>query len=177
MVDYRSIASTVRSVRNGQAQGAWDRVAERLVQLWLDDYERRYPSTDIVETTTSGFSYLFDIAAQRLLAAWGVSKGRHAGARDARRMAGHPLSAGSHYHRGHAIPHTLGGPTDINLVPQLGKVNVGPFRPLERQAVATVGSFYFTYWKYRNRSTQTPSGVDQGLFIPGASPDVQHHGN
>jgi hypothetical protein len=87
------------------------------------------------------------------------------------------LSAGPHYHRGHAIPHTLGGPTDINLVPQLGKVNIGPFRPLERRAVATVGSFYFTYWKYRSNSSQTPSGVDQGLFVPGASPDVRHHGN
>jgi hypothetical protein len=177
MVNYTPVASTVRSVRDGQAQGAWDRVEERLIQLWLDDYERLHPTTDIVETTTAGFSYLFDIHAQRLIAAWGVSKGRHAGARDASRMAGHPLSAGPRYHRGHAIPHTLGGPTDINLVPQLGKVNVGPFRPLERRAVATVGSFYFTYWQYRNSSTQTPSGVDQGLFIPGVSPDVRHHGN
>jgi len=177
MVNYTQIASTVRSVSDGYVPGAWDRVAEHLLHLWLDDYARLHSTTDMVETNAAGFSYLFDIQAQRLIAAWGVSRGRHAGARDAGRMAGHPLSAGPHYHRGHAIPHTLGGPTDINLVPQLGKVNVGPFRPLERRAVATVGSFYFTYWQYRKGSTRTPSGVDQGLFVPGVPPDVRHHGN
>jgi len=135
------------------------------------------PTIDVVETTAASFSYLFDIGSQRLVAAWGVSAGRHGGKRDASRMAGHPLSAGQRYHRGHAIPHTLGGPTDINLVPQLGSVNVGPFRPLEKKAVATPGSFYFTYWKYRGNSTQIPSGVDQGLFIPGGTSDIRHHGN
>ncbi len=94
-------------------------------------------------------------------------------------MAGHPLSAGPLYHRGHAIPHTLGGGTDINLVSQLGRINIGPFRPLEKKAVATPGSFYFTYWTYRNAvgHGQTPTGVDQGLLIAGQAPDVRHHGN
>jgi hypothetical protein len=124
------------------------------------------------------------VSAERLIAAWGISRGRHAGARDASRMAGHPLSAGPLYHRGHAIPHTLGGPTDINLVPQLGRINIGPFRPLEKMAVATPGSFYFTYWTYlgspptRTSSPgQTPTGVDQGLLIPGQWPLITHHGN
>jgi hypothetical protein len=99
-------------------------------------------------------------------------------------MAGYPLSAGSLYHRGHAIPHRLGGPTDINLVPQLGKINIGPFRPLEKKAVATPGSFYFTYWTYLGsarardgRLGQTPTGVDQGLLIPGQNPLISRHGN
>ena len=68
----------------------------------------------------------------RLIAAWGISGGKHLGARDKSRMAGSPLGAGPGYHRGHAIPHTLGGPTDINLVPQLGSVNIGPFRRLKK---------------------------------------------
>ncbi len=177
MINYTLVVATVRSIRDGQLQGAWNGVAERLVQLWLDEYAGLNPSIDVVETTAASFSYLFDIGAQRLVAAWGVSAGRHGGKRDASRMAGHPLSAGQRYHRGHAIPHTLGGPTDINLVPQLGSVNVGPFRPLEKKAVATPGSFYFTYWKYRGNSTQIPSGVDQGLFIPGGTSDIRHHGN
>jgi hypothetical protein len=100
-------------------------------------------------------------------------------------MAGHPNSAGPLYHRGHAIDHTLlGGPTDINLVPQLGRINVGPFRPLEKKAVAAPGSFYFTYWTYfasaparGGSSGQTPTGVDQGLLIVGQSPLIRHHGN
>ena len=177
MIDYTLVSSAAHAVSNGEQPGAWDNIVERLLPLWLDDYARRRSSHDIVETTAGDFSYLFDIHAQRLIAAWGVSKGRHAGKRDASRMAGHPLSAGPHYHRGHAIPHTLGGPTDINLVPQLGRVKIGPFRPLERRAVATEGSFYFTYWQYADASSQTPSGVDQGLIIPGLSPDIRHHGN
>lgn len=66
---------------------------------------------------------------------------------------------------------------DINLVPQLGSVNIGPFRPFEKKAVATPGALYFTYWQYTGSSTQTPSGVDQGLFVPGGTPSVRHHGN
>jgi hypothetical protein len=152
-------------------------VVPYLIDKWLDDYSRWKFSKDIVETTHSGFSYLFDIDQQRLISAWGISKGRHGGLRDASRMAGHPLSAGKHYHRGHAIPHTLGGPTDINLVPQLGKINIGPFRPLEKKAVATPGSMYFTYWLYSRTDDQKPTGVDQGLLIAGQSPLITRHGN
>jgi hypothetical protein len=147
-----------------------------LVKLWLADYDAAFPGNDIVETTSGTFSYLFDIAGGRLLAAWGVSEGRHGGARDKSRMAGHPLSTGPLYHRGHAIPHTLGGPTDINLVPQLGAVNVGPFRALEKQAVATPGALYFTYWHYRGAS-QVPVAVDQGLLVPGETPVIRTHPN
>jgi hypothetical protein len=92
-------------------------------------------------------------------------------------MTGHPLSAGASYHRGHAIPHTLGGPTDINLVPQRGSINVGPFRALERQAVATPGSLYFTYWIYQGPTEQTPRWVEQGLLVPGRPPDIRKHSN
>ena len=148
-----------------------------LVDVWLSDYERVAKATEVVETTANSFSYLFDIAAERLIAAWGISSGRYTGPRDKSRMAGHPLSAGTHYHRGHAIPHTLGGPTDINLVPQLASVNVGPFRILERRAVATQGSLYFTYWMYTPKSGQKPVAVDQGLLVPGQPPEIMSHRN
>jgi hypothetical protein len=152
-------------------------VVPRLIDVWLDDYCRTADASEIVETTVSGFSYLFDIAPGRLVAAWGVSRGRHGGARDASRMAGHPLSAGPLYHRGHAIPHTLGGPTDINLVAQLGSVNVGPFRTLEKRAVATPGALYFTYWMYGPGDSQKPVGVEQGFLFPGRTPDIRVHAN
>ena len=148
-----------------------------LVDVWIEDYERSAKDADIVETTSSDFSYLFDIAAGRLIAAWGVSRGRDASPRPNARMKGHPLGAGPHYHRGHAIPHTLGGPTDINLVPQRGSVNVGPFRELERKAVATPGSFYFTHWHYEGPTSQTPVSVDQGLLVPGQKPELRTHSN
>jgi hypothetical protein len=153
------------------------RVIPYLVDVWLRDYERVTQASDVVETTVSGFSYLFDIAEGRLLAAWGISRGRHAGPRDKSRMAGHPLSAGPRYHRGHAIPHTLGGPTDINLVPQQASINIGPFRTLERRAVATPGSLYFTYWVYQAGSGQRPVSVDQGLLVPGQPPEIRTHPN
>lgn len=148
-----------------------------LQRAWLEDYGRTTRSSDVVETTAGGFSYLFDIAHERLIAAWGISGGRHGAKRDSTRMAGHPLSAGPGYHRGHAIPHTLGGPTDINLVPQLGAVNIGPFRALERQAVATPGALYFTYWIYGAGASQKPRMVEQGLLVPGAKPDIRRHPN
>ena len=145
MAHYPELQTFSNRVSNGLADGAWTNVVGYLMDVWIDDYAWRCRSHEIVETSASGFSYLFDVASGRLLAAYGVSHGRHAGKRDASRMAGHPLSDGKLYHRGHAIPHTLGGPTDINLVPQLGSINVGPFRRLEKLAVATPGSFYFTY--------------------------------
>ena len=80
-----------------------DRVIPYLVDVWLADYERVTKDSEVVETTVDKFSYLFDIAEERLIAAWGISRGQHAGMRDKARMAGHPLSAGPHYHRGHAI--------------------------------------------------------------------------
>jgi hypothetical protein len=165
------------------ANALTDEIIPFLVDVWLADSVGSR-STDIVETRAAGFSYLFDVQCERLIAAWGVSEGRSDEVRDKSRMQGHPLSAGPLYHRGHAIPHTLGGVTDINLVPQLGRINVGPFRPLEKKAVATPGALYFTYWRYPplergrgRRPSQTPTGVDQGLLVPGQSPEIIHHGN
>jgi hypothetical protein len=177
VINYTPVVETVRSMRDGRIQRAWAEVAERLVQLWLDEYTRLHFPHDVVETTAASFSYLFDIGPQRLIAAWGVRRRPRCG------QAGRREDGGSPIERRKALPSRsrnsthLGGPTDINLVPQLGSVNVGPFRPLEKQAVATPGSFYFTYWKYRDNSTQTPSGVDQGLLIPDGTSDIRRHGN
>jgi hypothetical protein len=181
MATYPNLSRLVSSATEAKLA---ERVVPYLVDVWLADYARYASGDDIVETRVAGFSYLFDVAAERLIAAWGISQGRHSGARDAARMAGHPKTGGQLYHRGHAIPHTLGGPTDINLVPQLGRINVGPFRPLEKRAVATPGALYFTYWSYvgarairRGVPSQTPTGVDQGLLVAGQLPVVVHHGN
>jgi hypothetical protein len=158
-----------------------------LTGLWLDDYHAVTPGGEVVVTNASGFSYLFDTRWQRLIAAWGVGRGGHVAPRDKGRMAGSPRTGGALYHRGHAIPHTLGGATDINLVPQLGAVNVGAFRAIERAAVATPGALYFTYWSYRGSRLRTPRGhdepgqvptaVDQGLLVPGAAPRITRHAN
>ena len=176
MAAYLTLASRMPTSAEDPDGAAWRDVVSYLCSVWLDDYA--VAGREVVEVRTDGFSYLFDIEAERLIAAWGVSRGRHDGERDKARMAGHPLSAGRLYHRGHAIPHTLGGPTDINLVPQLGRVNIGAFRRLEKEAVATPGSLYFTYWRYpRSFASQLPIGVDQGLLIAGEAPRIVQHLN
>lgn len=148
-----------------------------LVDQWLSSYRIHAAVDEVVEVHTGNFHYLFDVLAECLIAAWGVSMGKHGEPRPASRMAGHPLSNGPLYHRGHAIPHTLGGGTDINLVPQLAKVNVGPFRKLEKRAVAMPGSFYFTNWIYSTGNDQTPTGVEQGFVCAGMRPEIIRHGN
>lgn len=178
MPAYPRLAQLAARAKDSDAESVFrNEVIPYLIDAWLSDYHTLPGGGDIVETSAARFSYLFDVAAGRLIAAWGVSAGRHAGPRDRSRMAGHPLGAGPRYHRGHAIPHTLGGPTDINLVPQLAKVNVGAFRALEIRAVATPGSLYFTYWEYPRSASQTPTRVEQGLLVPGRPPEIRTHGN
>ena len=175
MANYNRISSYVMAATAANASQVFaTRVIPALVDIWLAASAGL--SDDVVETTSANFSYLFDIGQQRLIGAWGISQGRFGGARDASRMKQSPQSAGPTYHRGHAIPHRLGGPLDINLVPQLGQINIGRFRELEKQAVATPGSLYFTFWKYRGKS-QTPIGVDQGLLIPGQMPKITSFAN
>jgi hypothetical protein len=173
--NYISIYPSVRAATAANAPRVFaTQVIPQLIDIWLAASSGL--SGDVVETTSANFSYLFDIGNERLIAAWGISKGRMGGDRDAARMKQFPLSAGSNYHRGHAIPHRLGGALDINLVPQLGAINIGPFRELEKRAIATPGALYFTFWKYHSAS-QTPAGSDQGLLVAGKNPEIMPFGN
>ncbi len=91
MAQYPRLSGLVRTVDpRSPDQGFSAKVVPYLVEVWLDDYARASQKTEIVETTVAEFCYLFDIVKERLIAAWGISKGRHGGARDASRMAGHP---------------------------------------------------------------------------------------
>ncbi len=182
MAEYPELASLMRAVDPEEPEEGFTRtIRPYLTDVWLDDFWSRSRDPEVVETSVADFSYLFDLSSQCLIAAWGISQGRHSGDRDKNRMRGHPLGAGTLYHRGHAIPHRLGGPLDINLLPQLGSINIGPFRPLENRAVATPGSLYFTYWEYPasrlSIPTQRPVGVDQGLLVAGQAPSISRHGN
>jgi hypothetical protein len=146
-----------------------------LIDSWIDDYVKgaKPGSTDLVVVDLEGFSYLFDVHQERLIAAWGISKGKVDETRDATRMLGHPQSAGKAYHRGHAIAHQLGGKLDINLISQKGSINMGQFRVLENKAAKTPGALYFTYWEYNRILTQKPSAVQQGLLCPGEDAELR----
>ncbi|TFW31369.1 hypothetical protein [Duganella callida] len=154
-----------------------NRVVPYLQEIWLTDYKRRTPRHEIVAINLEGYSYLFDVAASHLIAAWTISNGPVAHERDRGRMRGHPLTAEPGYHRGHVIPHQLGGLCDINLVDQRGTLNIGDFRRLEKLAVATPGALYFTYWQYTSMRGDIPVAVDQGLLVPGQPADIVTHAN
>lgn len=178
MGKYDALTSMLGSMNPATSERMFhDIVAPYLVDVWLGEYESVTQTHDIVETLCGRFRYLFDIGNRRLIAAWGTSEGRHAGARPKSRMAGHPLSDGPEYHRGHAIPHTLGGQTDINLVPQRGAINIGEFRTLEIRAVQTPGSFYFSHWIYGKGSFQRPTRVEQGLLVACTRADIRTFAN
>jgi hypothetical protein len=189
---YPNLAETLSTLRPPLTNAiATVELGPSLERTWLQDYRGRnqlqgyshaFSSEDIVGTRDFGFHYLFDIAARRLIAAWGISNGRDPSPRSivAARMRGHPLTNrvnGELYHRGHNIPHTMGGRTDINLVPQLGTINSGRFQELERLSVSTPGALYFTYWTYSNPLTQRPSGVQQGCLIAGSPPMIKNFRN
>jgi hypothetical protein len=148
-----------------------------LREIWLADYIRDNPQHEIVTVNLDRFSYLFDAAAQHLIAAWVISEGPIAHNRDRSRMQGHPLTEEPGYHRGHVIPHQLGGLCDINLVDQRGSLNIKEFRRLEKLAVANPGALYFTYWQYNASRGDIPAFVDQGLLIPGRPADIVTHVN
>lgn len=178
MVPYLERLNTLMPVSQGDAAAVFsDTVLPFLIDEWLGAYGPPSGRSEVVETTLDRFSYLFDISEERLIAAWGISAGRDGHERDRSRMAGHPKGGGPHYHRGHAIPHRLGGQTDINLVPQRGSVNVGAFRALENRAVANPGALYFTCWLYDRNAGQQPSAVQQGLLVPGRAAEVIQHRN
>ena len=148
------------------------RIPRKLVPLWCDDYYYANPRAQLVEVNLDDspacFSYLFDIGLQRSVVAWGIPTfASHQ--RDGARMAGHPLSAGTQYHRGHLIAHSIGGGTDINLVPQLGKLNIGQFRRIEKMvrqlAIENVRCFYFVRTIYTDDS-QVPAKFEQCVIQP-----------
>ncbi|MGR4865563.1 hypothetical protein [Caulobacter sp. LARHSG274] len=144
-----------------------------LADAWCADFYRSRPTAQIVSVQLDHFTYLFDLDSELTIAAYGLMNGRNRLPRDASRMAGHPHSAGPAYHRGHLIPHSGHGGTDINLFVQLGSVNIGPFRQLERLAVANPGAFYFVYLIYPPGPTDRPLRVEQGLFLAGGPPTFE----
>lgn len=158
-------------------------IQQELVPLWCDDYYSNHKNAELVQVDiadlTTSFKYLFDITLERNIVAFGVPAfAQHR--RDASRMAGHPLSNGTNFHRGHLMAHSIGGGTDINLVPQLGKLNIGEFRALERKvrdlAKQNLRCFYFVRTIY-NGSSQTPRLFEQCVIFPNKTIAYSLHNN
>ena len=150
---------------------------ELLLAFWQDDYRRTHGISEMVlvhlDGEGSSFTYLFDTTRQRVVGSAGLPTFvKHK--RDKGRMAGHPLANSETYDRGHLLAHSLGGGADINLVPQLSKVNRGGFRRIERLvldlASRNVQCVYFVRPDYPVESvpadeklSQLPMYIEQGV--------------
>jgi len=112
-------------------------IAETIEPIWCDEYYDCNPQAELLSVSLSDsgttFTYIFDLNLGRVVVSYGIPV-YSTQKRDAARMAGHPLEKGKGLHRGHLMANSMGGGTDINLVPQLGKLNVGEFRKLEKLA-------------------------------------------
>ena len=156
-----------------------------LVPLWCDDYAASNPAAELVEVEldapppSRGFSYLFDLNLQRNVVAWGIP-GYVTHKRDASRMAGHPVGGDHRYHRGHLMSHGTGGGTDINLVPQLGRLNIGAFRHLEKTVRALAQQHQTCLYLVRTLyadSSQMPSHLEQCAIHPSKAVTYALHSN
>jgi hypothetical protein len=157
---------------------------QQLAPLWCDDYGAANPAAELVEVNLhdpsgAAFFYLFDLTLQRNVVAWG-QPGYVTHRRDTGRMSGHPLGGDSRYHRGHLMSHGTGGGTDINLVPQLGRLNTGAFRRLERLVRSLAQQhrrcLYFVRTLY-SAAGQMPRAIEQCVIQPSKVVSYAIHAN
>jgi hypothetical protein len=181
-IDYAGLPLSLDATEAaGAGRPLSEALADWLVPHWSEAYGALGGSSEIVEVTEGRFTYLFDIAAERAIAAYGVTQATQPSPRDKSRIAGFPSSE-ARYQKGHLIAHRLGGGLDVNLFHQLGAANIGPFRRLEAEAAENPDSFYFVRLLYatpslprtalpaegRSTDLQRPKWVEQGLVLPQA---------
>ena len=148
-----------------------------LPQEWVDTYcGATDAEAQIVQFTDGANHYLFDLVAERVVAAWGESRAA-AEARDRGRQAGFIPRFSRHYEgkdRGHFLSHGQGGLMDVNFFPQVKQVNRGwspagkLYRAMETHAVHHPGTFSFSRPLYaRENATWDPEQLEYGLLLPG----------
>jgi hypothetical protein len=137
-------------------------LSEESLALRLSDgssasYLQRTTVAELVEVDQAELTYLFDIANQRVVGVYGRAV-PNTDPRPAARIRGFPLPTNwPNLVRGHLAAHSLGGGTDINLIPQSAALNIsGPWRQLERLAQANPGCFVAIEATYDDE-TQTPA--------------------
>lgn len=133
-------------------------LAEHLRDRWAAGYRATTPGVvNLVKVDQGKLTYLFDITYARVVGVYGQSA-RPTGEYPSARMRGFPLPRSAQpLVRGHLAAHTVGGGTDINLVPQNAALNIsGAWRRLERWAQARPGAFLSVEVSYDDDS-QTPA--------------------
>ncbi len=136
------------------------KLRERLSDEWAAAYRAQaLPGHDpaLVEVDQAKFTYLFDLTLARVVGVYGESSPTGA-PRPGPRMRGFPLPPNAPgLVRGHLVAHSIGGGTDINLIPQSARLNLsGAWRRLEQTAQAHPGCFVAIEARYEDTS-QTPA--------------------
>ena len=151
-VDYPSLKRDFDERRIDEAG-----LASKLSDAWAATYRGSNPDCELVEVDQGELTYLFDIDVQRVVGVYGRSAPT-ATPRPASRMRGFPLPPSEPDRvRGHLAAHSIGGGTDINLIPQDAALNIsGAWRQLERLAEANPGCFVAIEESYDD-DTQTPA--------------------
>jgi hypothetical protein len=154
------------------------RLVESLSNAWSDAYRSRTPAANLYEFGPEPWTFLFDFSTEtdapqwdRTVAAWGLSvPGRRP--RDESYQRNYPSPNGRAERpldKGHMVPHQIGGDLGQNIFPQDRELNRGwseqgrQYRALEREAVATPGTFFFCRLIYTDE-TDFPAWVELGVL-------------
>lgn len=166
-LDYASLAA------------AGGRLHDELPQRWIDAYcGETSGDVEIVQFSDGANHYLFDLVAERVVAAWGESRAAD-GERDRTRQAGFIPRFSRHYEgkdRGHFLSHGQGGLMDVNFFPQVKEVNRGwsdagkLYRAMERHAAGNPGTFCFSRPLYEpTNDSWDPERLEYGLRVAPAT--------
>jgi hypothetical protein len=137
-----------------------DSIANEVSDGWAASYRAATAGdVELVEVDQGQLTYLFDIAHARVVGVYGRASAPTSDYPKTR-MRGFPLPrSAKHMVRGHLAAHTLGGGTDINLVPQEASLNVSSaWRAFERWAQSRAGAFVAIEVIYADDS-QTPAAL------------------
>lgn len=150
-----------------------DELTEKLPDLWRAAYGQMPGSgDDVVFVEQGSYTHLFDLQAERVVAAYGLST-RNPVKRDSSRMKGFLGKMSDRFlgrgDKGHIMSHGQGGGMDINLFPQRADVNRGRslsgriYREMERYCSANPGSFCFSRLLYDD-PTWVPFEIEYGVL-------------
>jgi hypothetical protein len=193
MLDFQKLITETKA---STPQELFNSFKNKLWELWASEYARE--SNDLYGDITcqgfwGGFQFVIDLTdldprdglpETRVVVAFGVSttpaiqKNRDTMKTYWRHV---PLlfeRYGAQYNKGHFIAHSMGGPIDVNLFPQIAHINLGRsergknFRKMEKYAAGNPGTFVFARPVYGDL-TDCPVSLEYGYCDTSMKPVLE----